>query len=265
MKRYVIIPVLLALLFISLAGCVKHSSEQIRVVATTSLIGSMVRAVGGEKVELTIIVPSGMCPGHFDVKPGDIVNLSDANLILYHGWEKWMDKLASHEDKSNRVKINAAGNSMVPDIHIKATKLVTDALCKADPTYCDLFRDNMKKYEEAINSAVEEMKGKTSNLEGTKIICAKMQEGFLTWVGFDIAATYGRPEEITPSEMVRVVNLAKTEKVELFVDNLQSGPEAGLTMAEEVGARHVALTNFPLGKTWDSYVVSLKENINKLP
>jgi zinc transport system substrate-binding protein len=224
----------------------------------------MARAVGRDAVELTIIVPSGMCPGHFDVKPNDIANLSNADVILHHGFEVWMDKITSPETQDKLFKVGVPGNAMVPELHVKSAKAVTEALCKAEPGKADVFRKNMAEYAETINSTVQEMSGSLADLKGKKIACADMQEGFLKWIGFDIVVTYGRPEDITPTEMAEIIKTAKMKKVDFFVDNLQSGPKAGVTMSADVGAKHVALTNFPLGDTWDAYVVSLKDNISKL-
>jgi len=263
-KRYSNIIITLLSLFLLISGCGKPATKQVRVVATTSLIGSMARAVGRNAVELTIIVPSGMCPGHFDVKPSDIANLSNADVILYHGFEKWMDKITAPEAQDKLHKLGVSGSAMVPEFHIESAKAVTEALCEAEPGKANVFRENMSKYAGTINSTVQEMNSLLVNLKGKKIACADMQKDFLEWIGFDIVATYGRPEDITPVEMAEIIKAAKMGKVELFVDNLQSGPKAGATMAEEVGAKHVTLTNFPIGKTWDAYVVSLRDNINKL-
>ena len=258
------VSIILSSLFLLFSGCEKPATKQVRVVATTSLIGSMVKAVGRDAVELTIIVPSGMCPGHFDVKPGDIANLSDADAILYHGFEMWMDKITSPETQDKMFKVGVSGNAMVPEFHIDSAKAVTEALCEAEPGKANVFRKNMSRYVEAINSAVQEMSSLLANLKSKKIVCADMQKDFLEWIGFDVVATYGRPEDITPGEMAEIIKTAKKEKVELFVDNLQSGPKAGVTMSADVGAKHVTLTNFPLGDTWDAYVVSLRDNISKL-
>jgi len=251
------------LLILLLCGCGEHQLERTKVVATTSLIGSIVRAIGAERVELAVIVPSGMCPGHFDVKPSDVIKLSGAELILYHGWERWIGKLIS-SSKARAVMMDVKGNWMAPDVHIKAAGKIADALCNVDPKGCKLFKGNLKRYKDEIKSALGEMEEKLSRLKGAKVICSKMQEGFLRWAGLKIVATYGRPEELTTREMVRLVKLAREKKVKLFVDNLQSGPKAGLRMAEEVKAKHVTLTNFPLGETRDSYIISLRENVEKL-
>jgi len=71
-----------------------------------------------------------------------------------------------------------------------------------------------------------------------------MQQGFLKWAGFDVVATYGRPEELSPKKMQELINKGKEAGIKLVVDNLQSGPDAGAGIAEEIGAAQV-ISNFP--------------------
>src|SRR4030042_246448 len=99
MKKLVVI--LAAILVLSLAavtlsgGCAKENSAKLKVVTSTSLIAQIVERVGGDKVSVVNIIPPAQCPGHFDVKPGDITKLADANLFIIHNWqgEKFSDDL----------------------------------------------------------------------------------------------------------------------------------------------------------------------------
>ena len=96
---------------------------------------------------------------------------------------------------------------------------------------------------------------------GVAVICSEMQRPFLEWLECRVVASYGRPEELTSSQLITMIKKARKEHIVLVADNLQSGPQAGKTLAEEAGARHVTLTNFPLS---GSYITDLKNNIRKI-
>jgi zinc transport system substrate-binding protein len=85
-----------------------------------------------------------------------------------------------------------------------------------------------------------------------------MQTGFVTWAGFDVVATYGRPETLTGAKVAEIVTQAKAAGVALVIDNLQSGPEAGKSMAQDIGAVQVTISNFPGGlentETWEKAI-----------
>lgn len=256
MIRKSVLRFLFVVLFI-LAGCISVSAEELRIACTTSLIESIVREVGKEKIDLvTAIVPAGMCPGHFDLRPKDIVGIFQAKILLCHGWEGWIDKLLDSVDSKELIfkRIDIEGNWMIPEIHIQATEKITDVLCKVDSDHCNYFKENAKEYILKIQSIAVKIK----KLKDIRVISSRMQAPFLEWLGIKVVATYGRPDELTPSEMVRLIKIAKEEKVSLIVDNLQSGPNAGRQIAEEVKARHITLTNFPLR---GSYIDSLEDNI----
>jgi len=242
------------------AYCETSSTNKIKITTTTSLLGSIVKEIGKERIKVVTIVPAGMCPGHFDVNAGNIRDLSDSRILLNHGWETWIDKLlAAVDNKPALCTIDVEGNLMVPEIHKKATEYVTALLCSLDQTHQEYYRNNCAAYISIIDSLETVIKERAESLQGVRIVCSELQVEFLEWLGLDVVMTYGRAEELTPKKLSEIILEAKKEQVQLIVDNLQSGPDIGLTIAEEIGARHINLSNFPLH---ESYPDALMENFN---
>lgn len=249
--------------FLLSISCKETKTERSKVVATTSLIGTIVKAIGKDKVDAVTIVPAGMCPGHFDIKPGDIVSLYNAKGLLSHGWEQWMTKLTNSIGNKDLITKTIAieGNWMIPSIHKRAASEIAKILCEIDPPNKYWYGKNLDDYKKAIDSVAIQLKRMTKNLQGIKVICSNYQADFLNWLGFKIIATYGRPEELTPKELAKLIKIGKKETVQIVIDNLQSGSKAGNQIANEIGAAHVVLTNFPLG---NSYVSALEGNVEKI-
>ena len=59
---------------------VQEGTPILKVVTTTSLIEQIVKQVGKKKVDVVNIIPPSQCPGHFDVKPGDIQKLAEKTI-----------------------------------------------------------------------------------------------------------------------------------------------------------------------------------------
>jgi manganese/iron transport system substrate-binding protein len=84
--------------------------EKLRVVATTSLIADVVRRIGGDAVELTMLMPIGVDPHSYTATPEDLRTLNDAHLILINGLgleESLMPALTALENPVPVVSVNA--------------------------------------------------------------------------------------------------------------------------------------------------------------
>ena len=252
-----------ALIVALLVGGCTREREGARVIMTsTTTIRCVVAEVAGERAQVASIVPGGMCPGHFDIKPRQMQAIERADLFLYHGWESWLPEVMDATgEKTEAVQVGVEGNWMVPDIHIEAITWVRDLLVTLDPAGERLYKEQALLYS---NRLLDETRAVCESLypgHGTRVICAELQADFLTWAGFDILATYGRSENLTPRVLQDLIETGRKHGVVLVVDNLQSGPGIGNQIAADMGAEHVVLTNFP---EHGSYIEAVRKNTRAL-
>lgn len=110
---------LIALLF-SLAACgpaqTPGSAEaprtgKLKVVATTSVIGDVVRQVAGDAVELTVLLPLGVDPHGYQPTPQDAAKIAQADVVFVNGLglEGFLDKLIENAGKQARVVVVSDG------------------------------------------------------------------------------------------------------------------------------------------------------------
>ena len=260
--RTLLIALLLSLL-VSAPGCSEEqTSDKLQVVTTTSIIASIVEQVAGDRIEVANIIPPAQCPGHFDVKPSDVQMLADAQLFFKHGWQGEMFSTQLIDSANNPdlkvVTLNIDGNWMTPTVHSQAVGNITAALAEADPENAVFYQNNAKSFQDAITAKGNELKAEltAANVSQYKVICGDMIKGLIVWTGFNVIASYPRPEDLTPQKMQELIDQGKQAGVAIVIDNLQSGKaDAGVTMAEEIGAAQVTLTNFPGGfdntETWE--------------
>ncbi len=67
------------------AGCPAIDGREINVVATTPMIGEFVSQVGGDNINLTVIMPAEVDPHNYDPSPQDAGKIADADLVFYTG------------------------------------------------------------------------------------------------------------------------------------------------------------------------------------
>jgi zinc transport system substrate-binding protein len=262
--------IITAILVLSLAvgtllgGCTAKETSKLKVVTSTSLIAQIVERVGGDKVSVVNIIPPAQCPGHFDIKPGDIQKLADAKLFLIHNWqgEQFSDNLIASADNSDLtvVKVDLAGNWMTPPVQRDAADKIAAALTQVDPDHGAAYQKSADEYKSDVTAKESEIKVSLdkANLAAVNVLCDEQQADFIQWAGFNITATYGRPETFTPQVVKDLVDKGREEGVTLVIDNMQTGGESGKSLAEELGAGHIVLSNFPGGYantgTWEKAI-----------
>ena len=67
------------------AGCPEIDGREINVVATTPMIGEFVSQVGGDNINLTVLMPPEADPHTYEPAPQDPPKIADADLVFYTG------------------------------------------------------------------------------------------------------------------------------------------------------------------------------------
>ena len=263
--------VIVLILGIVSGGCATEAPSGLKVVTSTSLIAQIVERIGGEKVNVVNIIPPAQCPGHFDVKPGDIQKLANAGLFLLHNWqgEKFSaDLIASAKNNSlTTIQIELAGNWMTPAVQRDAADKIASILAKADPENADAYRQAASEYISAVTFKEAEAKSRLNNvaLSSVNVLCDEQQAGFVKWVGLNVIAAFGRPETFTPQVIKDLEDKGRNGKVTLVIDNMQTGGESGKSLAEQLGVKQITLSNFPGGyDDTDTWEKALDKNIEMI-
>lgn len=240
------------------------AAECLQVTCTTTLIESVVRAIGQDRVSATTIVPFGMCPGHFDISPGEVQRIKGADLFIAHGFERFLRDLANGD--KNAIPIVSVGvheNWMIPGVYIEAVERITDILSSRCPASAAFFQKNAAHYKGNIRHEEHHLLGELAYLRETPVICSEMNASFISWLGFSVVATFPRDEDISVKRLRDIVIAAKRGGVRCVFDNLQSSGKVGRTLASELGIPLVMLSNFPSEKS-PSYLETLKQTGQKI-
>lgn len=169
LKKSLIILVVLAL---SLVGCsssekaTKHN-EKLIVTTTIGMIADVVKNVGGEHVEVTGLMKSGVDPHLYKASQGDIRKLEEADIIFYNGLHlegKMVDIFEKMSEKKPTVAVTndipkselraPDGGAYSYDPHvwfnvqhwITATETIAEELTKNDPENEEDYKKNAEEY-----------------------------------------------------------------------------------------------------------------------
>ena len=268
-KRLVpgILAVLLLASTFTLLSCTQSSTEpSTDIMAGSSLIGNIIQEVAGDKVETYTLIPPGVCPGHYDVKPSDIQTLANSEALFIHNYQQPFQNINGAVEAAENpdlviTVLNVTGNWMVPSVQADAVDKIAEALGELDPENAAYYQQRAADRKEAILAKGEEVENELqgAGVDGLNVLCAEMQQGFVNWAGFNITATFGRPEDLSPADINQLITDANQAGVVLIIDNLQSGSATlGAAIEQEVEAIPVTISNFPGGlddtETWEKAI-----------
>jgi len=214
------------------------------VTCTTTLLSSVVAAVGADSVEVNTIVPFGMCPGHFDLTPGEADKLRNADILLYHGFEQFLKGIETSRH-TRVIKAGVNGNWMIPSIHIQGIESIRAVLSEAMPEMKDAFADRAERYKLAVTEQADYEKKRFIAYRDTPVICSEMNRDMIEWCGLKVIAQFERDEDVSVKTLHKIIIQGKESSAAMVIDNRQSSGKIGETIAGELGIPFVMISNFP--------------------
>jgi zinc transport system substrate-binding protein len=253
------------------AGTSKVSTPKLKVVASFFPVYEFVRKVGGDKVDVSVLVPLGAEPHDFDPTIQQIQDVESAAILVYNGvgmeaiWiNKVNPKLAVDTSKglnllaSRDPEIHAPADPHIwldPILAIHQVENIRDGLSKVDPNNSVYYDQNAQKFIGQLKSLDASIK---YNLSGSN--CVKRDfiafhnafSYFAKQYGLNQHSIKGlTPEgEILPQRLVEVVQLAKHLGINIIYSEDLINPRSSQAIADEI----------PNGKVM---VLSPIEGINK--
>ncbi len=124
------------------------SGERLRVVATTSIVADVVRAIAGDRVDVAELVPLGADPHDFQPTPQDAAAISNADVVFING--------AGLEQYMTRLLANAGGGIPVVPVSYGTTLLTLQGGGSApeDDPHIWFDPNNVKTWVTNIRSAL---------------------------------------------------------------------------------------------------------------
>ena len=202
------------------------SEEPLQVVASFSILGDLVENVGGDAVQVTTLIASGVDPHTYDPAPADLVVLSEADIVFENGlgFEPWLDAFyesaqpaaerivvtegitpreagEQHEEGEEHEEEGAEAHEHGQfDPHvwqdvanaIVMVENIRDALVAADPARAELYETNAAAYIgelEALDTSIREQVA-TLPEERRKLVTSHDTFGyFAAAYGFEVLGT----------------------------------------------------------------------------
>jgi len=238
---------LLPMLFLSVTVTgAQAADDKPIIVCTTSAVGSVVEACLGDTAEVLVLVQPGLCPADFDMKPGYVDAVSNAQILFKQGiqGEFWLDGLLEAAGSPDLIVVTIPGVYNTPEGAKSYIRGVGGNLSQLLEINLDSKISEMLTEVDTVSGWITSQ-AETYAASNVKVICMAWLRTFIESAGFNVVATYNPPETLSAGDITTLLETARTEGVALVVDNLQIDVEFGEGIASQVGAEHLVLTNFP--------------------
>ena len=258
-------------------------SDQHKILVTFYPIYQFTKAVGGDKVDVSVIIPSGVEPHDWEPTIQDIENLKKANMIIVNGagLEPWIPKLVSENpnmvivDSSKNIQLLKHDNNMT-DPHIWLDPIlvkiqvqnIADGLIKIDPKNADYYQHNANQYKEKLDSLDNEIK--TDLASCSKKDFLSFHDAFSYFskeYGLNQNTIVGglNPEaEPTAQTLEKITQKAKTLGINVVFTEEAVNPQISKVIADEIHGKVLVLSPLEVTNIHDDYIEKMQNNLSNL-
>lgn len=252
--------------------------NKIQIIATIFPIYDMSRNIGGDKVQVTMLLPPATDAHNYELKPGEIVKISKADLFLYLNMEleNWAHKVIAATTSGTKLLPveTGSGITMLPlsvnhehegeaghhhaskfDPHIwldfsNACKMVDNiaaALVKIDQRNSGYYLKNAAGYKNKLTSLDNKYRTELTNCQSRTILHAGHRAfaylanryGLSYYSVYNVSAD-SEPE---PQKIMALIKQIKDTKTRYIYSEDLINPRLAQTIAKETGAGLLKLSN----------------------
>jgi zinc transport system substrate-binding protein len=234
------------------------------IVVTNSYLQSATMDIAGDRVVIGSLCPPGMCPGHFDLSPGNVRDLRKCELVIRFDFQSQLDKsLAGIRDSSLPVESIAIEEGMcIPQTYIDTCSRIAQRLSAIYPADADFFRRRFQDVRDRADVLTAEVRA--MNLSG-KVLASRHQAAFCKWLGFDVAANFVGSDMASVANVQAALMQARDGNIKWVVANKQEGTAFATSLADAAKVRQAVFSNFPdISSPTGNFEAMIRNNIRQV-
>jgi zinc/manganese transport system substrate-binding protein len=267
-----------------LSGGNATAADKIAVTASFSILGDLVRIVGGERVAVTTLVGPNEDAHVFEPKPTDVKAIARTQLLVTNGlsFEPWANKLAKSAGYKGETVVASTGVKALPsDPHAWQNpnnvelyvRNIAAGLSKVDATGASTYQANAEAYVKELQALDAWAKAQFQEIlvVKRKVITSHDAFGyFAAHYQIKFIAPQGISTEAEPSakQVAVLIKQIQREKIKaIFVENMsnpkllaQLSKDAGATVGASLYADALSAPDQP-GAT---YLQMMRHNVTQL-
>ena len=278
----------IGLLVFALGGCgavggSEKAGGKVRVVATISVLQDLAGQVGGDRVEISTIVPVGGSPETFQPSPSDARKISEARVVFKNGagLEKWMGDLLQSAGGGDVkvVELSRGMNVIKGNPHLwldvsnaeRYVEKIRDALIETDPEGAETYKANAREYLAKLDKLDGYIKDHAGSIPEERRKLVTFHDAFPYFArayGFELVGVVLQNPDAEPSgrKVADLVRKVESESVPAVFTEPQFNAKLAETIAAEadVEVYEVYTDTLEKKKSAGSYEAMMRTNIERI-
>lgn len=277
------------------AGDTTDASDQITVVATTSILADVVSQVGGDLVAVTPLVPPGANEHEYQPSPQDVAAVTDADLVFEVGLglEEFMETIIQNAGTKVEPVIVSEGIETMEfsggeDEHFSAdphvwmdpanviiwTQNIAESLSAFDPDNREIYEANSQAYITQLESLDTWIASEVAKIspENRQLVTDHMLFGyFAEKYGFTVAGaiipSYSSIAEPSARELAELEDAIRNHNVRVILVGNTVNPALASRVANDTGTQLVEFYTGSLsepGGPASTYIDYMRYNVNAI-
>jgi zinc transport system substrate-binding protein len=262
--RLYVIAVALLLSPALLAGCGQSAAPEPAGLmnVTVSILPQkyFVERIGGERVDVNVMVPPGASPATYEPKPEQLTALSKAAAYFSIGVpfeSAWLDKIAFANSEMRMVDTTRGIEKVGQDPHIwlsptlvkTQAQTIYEALAQLDPTHEAEYKINLASFIADIDALDADIRKTLARVENRKFMVFHPSWGYFARdYGLEMIPIEVGGQEPSAAELAGLITTAKEEGIRVIFAQPEFSTRAAETIAKEIGGEVLLIS--PLSPNW---------------
>ncbi len=279
----IIVPLSGYALWISEQGREPQQISGQKILVTFYPLYKFTKAVGGNKVDVSLIIPPGIEPHDWEPTIQDIEQFKTASLVIINGagFEQWLPKLITANpemtviDTSKNIKLLQKGTNQT-DPHIWLDPIlvktqvqnIADGLEKIDPQNADYYQQNANQYKSRLDSLDATIRTDLSNCNKKDFLAFHDAFSYFSIeYGLHQNTIVGglSPEaEPTAATLEQITQKSQNLGLHIVFTEEAVNPQIAKVIADEIHGKVLVLSPLEVTSINNDYVDEMKKNISNL-
>ncbi len=268
-KKSAVVTALLLIMAVLMVGCnagketaqpVTDNKKNDKLIVFVSILpqADFVRQLGGDQVEVSVMMPPGANEHNYEPDTGQLKALSQADLYIKVGHlpfeDAWMKRFISTNRDMLVVDSSQSIETIDHNPHIWLSprlvkiqaEIISTALIQLDSENQDYYLQRKQVFLKELDKLDREITATLSGVKDKSFLVYHPAWGYFARdYGLQEVAIEEHGKEPGAREMSRVINYAKKNQIKTVFDSSQHSTHSADAIAAELGARVVLLDPLP--------------------